>query len=146
MTTYPIQEGEGYLTRFQYGLAEGSHNLSGTADAITNVAGATNYLRGGTYYVTGAAIDAITLVPPISGGGFSGASGATFPQLLGQDDMTIVFVFTTAYAHTVTTSAVNQINGNKHIATSSAAVGNILALRARTGIWWMLYQIGMTLS
>jgi hypothetical protein len=136
---------EGYLTRFQYGIAQGSRILGGTADAITMQPGATLYLVGSNYFITGSAIDNITLVLPLAGGGFGGGSGGTFPGLLGQDGMELTIISKTAFAHTITTPT-NGINGNKHIATFSATIGNNIHLLADAGVWWMVSQIGVTLS
>lgn len=142
-TVFPVQETEGFLTRFQYGVTDASHTLSGTTDAIP-VSGKGSMV-GGWYFITNASVDAITLATPVSGAGFGGAQGGTFPQLNGQDDMEITFVSVTAAAHTITTAS-NIINGNKHIATSGGAIGNVIRFRARAGVWWMFQTIGFTLS
>ena len=52
---------------------------------------------------------------------------------------------TTAQAHTVTT-AVHGIDGNKNIATFAGAIGDFIELRAFNGLWYMLAQLGITLS
>lgn len=143
---YPIQQTEGYLTRFQYGLAEGSHTLSGSTDAVSNSPGSNNYLVGGTWWITSTGVDAITLAVPVSGGGFGGAQGGVFPNLMGQDDMTITFIATTAHAHTITTPLLG-INGSLHVATFAGAVGDQITFRAHTGVWWSLgTPVGVTLS
>ena len=136
---------EGYLTRFQYGVAEGAHLLSGVADAISNSPGVANYLRGGNWFITTGSADAITLVAPIAGGGFGGSQGAAFPTMIPQDDLIIKFISKTAFAHTITTPA-NAINGSKHIATFAAAVGNLITFLANGGVWWVLYSTGVTLT
>lgn len=63
----------------------------------------------------------------------------------GQDGATLVITDTKGYAHTVTTGA-NGINGSKHIATFSAALGSSFTLRAYNGSWWMQTGTGVTLS
>lgn len=145
MAIYPIQQTEGSPAHFQYGAVEGNHYLSGTSDALTNTPGAANYIVGGNWFITGSAIDAVTLALPVSGGGWYGASGATFPTLTGQNGVMLTFVSKTAFAHTITTPA-NGINGSKHIATFTAAAGNGLTLLADSGVWWVISTIGVTLS
>lgn len=102
--------------------------LSGSADALASP----GYV--GTAVITTAGVDAVTLATPVAGGQGTG------------DDGKFLWVFsTTAQAHTVTTAS-NKINGNKHIATFAAAIGNNVLFYAYNGIWWMFSQVGITLS
>jgi len=146
MTVYPIQQTEGYPTRFQYGVVAGSRTLTGSADAISNAPGNPNYLVSGNWWISSPGVDAITLIAPVSGGGFGGASGGVFPALNGQDDFILHFVSTTAHAHTITTPA-NAINGSLHIATFGAAVANNISFISKSGVWYVLgTPVGVTLS
>jgi hypothetical protein len=145
MPTYPIQSTEGYPTHFKYGFTEGDHTLAGVADAISTTPGAASYLVSGNWWISTGSADAITLVAPISGGGLGGASGSSFPNLMGQDNIILKFFATTAFAHTITTPA-NAINGSKHIATFAAAVGNNIVLIAHSGVWYVNSSVGITLT
>jgi hypothetical protein len=141
---FPIQQQEGYVTRFNYGVVAGGHTLTGSADAISNSPGVANYLLSGTYWINSSGVDAITLVQPVSGGGLA-PSGGVFPALMGQDEFDVLFVALTAHAHTITTAA-NGINGADHIATFAAAVGNWIRFKAKTAVWYVIGSSGVTLS
>ena len=143
---FPIQESDGFPTRFQYGAVQGGHPLTGSADAIGFGTKGQIPLVGGTYYINTAGVDAITLIAPVSGSGFGGGSGGTFPNLAGQDDLVVLFMSTTANAHTITTPS-NAINGSLHIATFGAAVGNNITFIAQKGVWYVVgTPKGVTLS
>lgn len=86
-------------------------------------------------FLTYAGISTLTLANPVAGA----------PISSGQDGATLVITDTKGYAHTVTTGA-NGINGAKHIATFSAALGSSFTLRAYNGSWWMQAGTGVTLS
>ena len=86
-------------------------------------------------FLTYAGISTITLANPIVGPPISG----------GQDGATLVVTDTKGYAHTITTGA-NGINGGKHIATFSAALGASFTLKAYNGSWWMQTGSGVTLT
>lgn len=86
-------------------------------------------------FLTYAGITTITLANPIAGTPISG----------GQDGATLTITDTKGYAHTITTGA-NGINGAKHIATFSAALGSSFTLKAYNGSWWMQTGTGVTLS
>lgn len=100
--------------------------LSGIADAIV--------VKAGTVMVLGGAADLMTLANPVAGG-----------PGIGDDGKSLVIISNTAFAHTITTGA-HGINGNKNIATFGAAIGNLIELRAYGGAWYMVLQIGITLS
>lgn len=101
--------------------------LSGTTDAIV--------VKTGTVMVLNAsAADLMTLANPTSGG-----------PGIGDDGKTLTIISNTAFAHTITTGA-HGINGNKNIATFGAAIGNLIELKAYNGAWYMVLQIGITLS
>lgn len=102
--------------------------VSGSADALPMV---------GTAVITSAGVDAATLGTPTAGSPLV-VSG-------GQDGDYLWVIATTAQAHTITTAA-NKINGNKHIATFAAAVGNNILLYAYNGVWYMVSQTGITLT
>jgi hypothetical protein len=142
---FPIQQQEGYVTRFNYGVVSGGHTLTGSADAISNSPGVANYLLSGTYWINSSGVDAITLVQPVAGGGLA-PSGGVFPALMGQDEFDVLFYALTAHAHTITTASATGINNSVHIATFAAAVGNYIRFKAKTGIWYVLDSKGITLS
>lgn len=102
--------------------------LSGSADALPLI---------GNVVITSAGVDAATLGTPTAGSPLSVAGG--------QDGNYLWIVAITAQAHTVTTAA-NKINGNKHIATWTAAVGNNALFYAYNGIWYMISQTGVALT
>lgn len=79
---------------------------------------------------------AMTLVPPTAG----------LPAAGGNDGQGITILAVDAEAYTVTTTAVNQINGNKHIATFGGAAGDSIELVAYNGVWYSKALIGVTLS
>jgi hypothetical protein len=94
-------------------------------------------------FVTRAGVDAMTLALPIAG-----SYPAGVPLSLGDprdDGKKLLVVSTTAFAHTITTPA-NGINKTLHIATFGAAVGNWVLLIAFQGTWYMVGQLGVTLS
>jgi hypothetical protein len=78
----------------------------------------------GTAILKAGSAAAMTLAVPVAG-----APGAG-----GNDGEELVIAAADAYAYTVTTPA-NGINGNKHIATWTAAVGNAIRLKAENGVW-----------
>ena len=124
--TVQLSETQGFRSFLPFGMRFPHTDLSGTTDAIP--------LNGSTiFYVIGAAIDAMTLGLPQSGG-FSAPGNVLVPA--GMDGSLLIVISTTAFAHTITTPA-NGINGNKHIATFAAAVGNGIAFLARAGVWWV---------
>jgi hypothetical protein len=127
--------GLGVSTHLPYGIDMGIWAAVGTADALP--------VRTGNVFVTGAAIDAMTLATPVAGYGYGLiAEGLGEPK----DDGKILLVYSTgAYAHTITTAA-NKINGSKHIATFAGAVGDYIRLIAYNGIWYVLDSNGITLS
>ena len=95
--------------------------LSGSTDAIPSA---------GTFLVTTAGIDAITLNAP--------ASGA-------DDGLQVDIVDEGGHAHTVTTGT-NAFVGSHHIATFAGTLGNILRLVAKGGIWYDRGSAGITYS
>jgi hypothetical protein len=77
----------------------------------------------------------LTLAAPVSG----------LPEAGGQDGQILRIVAATAQAYVVTTPS-NVLNGNKHIATFAAAVGNSIELIAKAGLWLVYENQGVTLS
>ena len=127
-------------TRYPDGIAEGVFPLTGNADAIANFSG--DGPQGlGTFFVATAGVDAITLAAPLAGNPY--ATGGQQPT--GDDGRIIMILSLGAYAHTVTTPA-NGINGAYHIATFAAAVANYVTFIAYNGVWYMIEQLGITLS
>lgn len=86
----------------------------------------------GSYIITAAIIDAISLALPLAGQGF-------------QDGRIIRIISTTAFAHVVTTPA-NGINGANHILTFGGAAGNSVTLEAYNASWYVLSLNGVTVS
>jgi hypothetical protein len=79
---------------------------------------------------------AMTLAAPVAG----------LPSAGGNDGQEIVIISDDAYAYTVTTPS-NKINGAKHVATWTAAIGNSLRLVAYNGVWLTADPVnGVTLS
>ncbi len=87
-------------------------------------------IKNGTAFITKGTAAALTLAAPVAGT---------------DDGRELLIVSATAAAHTVTTPA-NAINGADHIATFGAAIGNVIHLVAYNGVWYMVSQIGITLS
>lgn len=77
----------------------------------------------------------LTLAAPVTG----------LPENGGQDGQILRIVAASAQAYVVTTPS-NVLNGNKHIATFAAAVGNSLVLIAKGGLWIVAENLGVTLS
>jgi hypothetical protein len=124
----------GESTRFPFGTIENPCNASGAADAIP--------VRSGNIFVTTAGVDAMTLATPKAG------VYGTVPTGIGEpndDGKELLIYSTTAQAHTITTAA-NKINGNKHVATFGAAIGDYIRLIAFNGIWYVLDSNGITLT
>jgi hypothetical protein len=92
-------------------------------------------LTQGLVAITKGTAAALTLAIPAVG----------LPAAAGKDGQILRIVSTTAAAHTVTTPA-NGLNGNVHIATFAAAIGNFLELVAYNGAWYVLASAGITLS
>jgi hypothetical protein len=112
--------------------------LDGQKDNVQHltVAGAIAIKPGLVMLNTGTA-GAITLAPPVAG----------LPAAGGNDGQAITIVAEDGEAYTVTTTAVNQINGNKHIATFGGAAGDSMRLIAYNAIWWVAEGLnGVTLS
>lgn len=142
---YPLQNKEGYVTRFQYGVVPGSRVLTGTTDAINLAPGNPNYLVSGNWWLSSTGVDNVTLIAPVSGGGFSGPVGAVFPNSQGNDDFELVFTDTGGHAHTITTPT-NAIAPSHHILTFGGTVGSFVVLCAHSGIWYVRASSGVTPS
>lgn len=119
--------GSAAFAMFQGPQQENVVVLSGSTDVLP--------VKSGTIMLTTAGVDATTLAAPVAG---SAANG-------GDDGKVLTVVSTAAQAHTITTPT-NAINGNKHIATFAAAIANSIVLQAYNGIWYMIAQIGITLT
>jgi hypothetical protein len=127
----------GFPSRFPYGAPYNPINAAGSADALP--------IADCVVFVTKAGVDAMTLATPVAG---TYPSSNALGDILGtpnDDGKRILIYSTTAQAHTVTTSA-NKINGSKHIATFAGAIGDFLELIAFNGVWWVVAQLGITLS
>ena len=144
VATYTISGGSGYSTGAgQATQRSGNQPGSGsgftinigtvvTGDFIsTKQANNTNEPIG-SYIITDGAADAIAISPPRAGQGF-------------QDGRIIRIISTTAFAHVVT-GPTNVFNGSTHIATFGAAAGNGINLEAYNGFWYVIGNIGVTLS
>jgi hypothetical protein len=143
---YPLTNKEGYVTRFQYGVVPGSHILSGTADAISNAPGKPNYLVSGNWWIASTGVDDISLIQPVSGGGFSGGSGGVFPALLGQDDFLLTFTDTGGHAHVITTASSTGIAPGHHTVTFNGTIGSFVQLLAHAGLWYPQANSGVTIA
>jgi hypothetical protein len=89
----------------------------------------------GVFHITKGSAAAYSLAAPVAG----------LPQNGGQDGQVLRIVSASAFAHVITTPS-NVLNGNKHIATFAAAVGNGLELHAKNGQWLVFQNNGVTLS
>jgi hypothetical protein len=64
----------------------------------------------------------------------------------GQDGMEITIVCKTAHAHVVTVGA-GLVNGaTSGVITFAAAIGNAVILRALAGVWYVVSNIGATIT
>jgi len=99
-------------------------------------AGAISIGAGGQVLLKTGTAGAMTLAPPVAG----------LPSAGGQDGTELLIVSIDAEAYTVTTSAANQINGNKHIATFGGAAGDSIRLVAYNAVWYAVELNGVTLS
>ena len=107
----------------------------GVTDDTNGIAGNVIQPTQGVFHITKASAAAYTLAPPVAG----------LPQNGGQDGNVLRIVTSTAFAHVVTTPA-NALNGSKHIATFTAAIGNGIELHAKGGVWLVFQNNGVTLS
>jgi hypothetical protein len=89
----------------------------------------------GVFHITKGSAAAYTLAAPVAG----------LPQNGGQDGNILRICSATAFAHVVTVPS-NVFNGNKHIATFAAAIGNGIELHAKGGIWLVFANQGVTLT
>jgi hypothetical protein len=145
VTSYVISGGSGYATATgaatqisgnQPGSGSGLTITIGTVatgDFITTKQANNSSEPIGTYVITDTSADTtIALSPPRSGQGF-------------QDGRIIRIISATAHAHVIT-GPTNIFNGNTHIATASGTLPNALTLEAYAGVWYVLANIGWTLS
>jgi hypothetical protein len=109
-----------------------------TGNGLALVAAAVSALEtailGATKYTAAGAI-AIARGTAFLQAGSGAAMTLAAPTASTQDGLQLVIVALDAYAYTVTTPS-NAINGNKHVATWTAAVGNSLNLVAYNGVWY----------
>lgn len=103
----------------------------------TAVLGATKYtgagaiaVASGKAFLQAGSAAAMTLAAPVAGT---------------QDGLELTILALDAFAYTVTAPS-NTINGSKHIATWTAAVGNGLKLTAWNGVWYAETLTGVALS
>jgi hypothetical protein len=104
-------------------------------DDTTALAGAAIQVNQGEFHITKATAGNYTMIAPIAG----------LPSLGGQDGNILRIVSATAAAHVITFPA-NTLNGNTHIMTFAAAVGNGVELHAKNGKWLVANNQGVTLS
>ena len=83
-------------------------------------------IKPGTVMLNTGTAGAMTLAPPVAG----------LPSAGGNDGQDLTIIAEDAEAYTVTTTAANQINGNKHIATFGGAAGDSIRLVAYNGVWY----------
>lgn len=100
---------------------------AGSTDAIT--------VKEGLVVVTSSGVDAMTLANPTAGAVSAG----------GDDGKTLTIVSSGAHAHTITTGALG-LNGAHTIGTFAASIGSAVELKAYNGSWYMVNDIGCTLS
>lgn len=91
--------------------------------------------KEGTVFLTKAGVAAMTLAAPVAG----------LPSVGGDDGRELTIMDVTGNAHTVTTPA-GGINGNKHIATFGAVVGQFGTFVAYNGAWYLAASSGVTLT
>ena len=104
-------------------------------DDTTALVGNAIQATQGVFHITKGSAAAYTLAAPVAG----------LPTAGGQDGYILRICAATAFAHVVTTPA-NGLNGNKHIATFAAAIGNGIELHAKGGLWLVFANQGVTLS
>jgi hypothetical protein len=105
------------------------------ADDTNSLAAAAITVNQGVFSITKGAAAAYSLAAPVAG----------LPQNGGMDGNILRISSATAFAHVITLPA-NALNGNKHIATFAAAVGNGIELHAKGGVWLVFQNNGVTLS
>jgi len=95
-------------------------------------------LFGQTVYTAAGAIAAANGTAVLKAGSAAAmtlaAPAAGLPSAGGNDGEELVIVAADAFAYTVTTPS-NAINGSKHVATWTAAIGNCIRLKANNGVW-----------
>ncbi|MDE2099260.1 MAG: hypothetical protein KGL39_18545 [Patescibacteria group bacterium] len=91
-------------------------------------------LLGATKYTSAGAI-AIGPGKAFLQAGSAAAMTLAAPTSGTHDGMEITIVALDAFAYTVTTPS-NAINGSKHVATWTAAIGNSIKLIAYNGVWY----------
>lgn len=145
VTSYVISGGSGYATATgaatqiggnQPGSGSGLTITIGTVatgDFITTAQANNTKEPIGTYIITDTSADTnIAISPPMSGQSK-------------QDGRIIRIISATAHAHVIT-GPTNVFNGSTHIATASGTLPNALTLEAYAGVWYVLANIGWTLS
>lgn len=109
--------------------------ISGQVGAATVLSGSTDAINphvSGSYLVTTAGVDAMTLAAPTSGT---------------DDGVTITITSTTANAHTLTaTGLLKTGSASVNLATFAAFAGAGLTLRAYQGLWYVDKSVGVTFS
>lgn len=111
-----------------YESGNGVAMLSAAVQAIESA------LLGATKYTAAGAI-AIAKGAALLNAGSAAAMTLAAPTAGTHDGLELTIVALDAFAYTVTAPA-NAINGNKHIATWTAAVGNNINLIAWNGAWY----------
>ncbi len=107
---------------------------NGLALVASAVAALETAIFGATKYTAAGAI-AIAKGTALLQAGSGAAMTLAAPAVGTQDGLQLTIVALDAFAYTVTTPS-NVINGNKHIATWTAAVGNNINLIAFNGVWY----------
>lgn len=91
-------------------------------------------LLGTTKYTAAGAV-AIAPGTVVLQAGSAAAMTLAAPTVGTHDGVEMSFIALDAFAYTLTTPA-SAINGAKHIATWTAAIGNAIKLRAFNGVWY----------
>lgn len=111
---------------------------------------------GGLQVLANTATGAYTLIPPIAGSPVPPAAQATqFPTGLGgqtmqggDDGKVLTILLTTAQVAVITvgTAGHGYVNGSKNVITFTGVIGNYVILEAYNGVWYVLGNVGGTLS
>jgi hypothetical protein len=129
------------------------YDPTGPVNTLSGAAGQTALpVVEGTVFLSDASSGAYTLAAPQSGPPTavvttsSNIQGGKTTTYSGQDGMRITIVCKTAHAHVVTVGA-GLVNGAASgVVTFAAAIGNSVTLVALGGVWYVVSNIGATIS
>lgn len=126
----------GAPSRWPYGAPYNPVVAKGAADALP--------VSDAVVMVTATGVDAMTLALPKAGtyGLIPGGNALGEPA---DDGKRLLVYLTTAFIHTITTPT-NGINGSKHLVTFTAVVGNFIEFLAFNGTWYVVAQLGATIT